>query len=145
MPASPDALSRRRSLLGRLVLGSPVIFPLVHECETRGICHGPPDARRAAGSPPASHAIMNRMQEVGFNSALIREMPITSCRESHPDLIRKVRYRPLSRTKARARSPGVQPEAVGAHAAPVQGANLGSGRETDSYLRFRRRKLFLNG
>jgi hypothetical protein len=54
--------------------GSPVIFPLVYECETRDIVmvHLTPAERPEI--PSASHAIMNRMQEIGFNSALIREM-----------------------------------------------------------------------
>jgi NTE family protein len=54
--------------------GSPVIFPLVYECETRDIVmvHLTPAERPEI--PTASHAIMNRMQEIGFNSALIREM-----------------------------------------------------------------------
>ena len=54
--------------------GSPVIFPLVYECETRDVVmvHLTPAERPQV--PTASHAIMNRMQEIGFNSALIREM-----------------------------------------------------------------------
>ena len=54
--------------------GSPVIFPLVYECETRDIVlvHLTPAERPEI--PTASHAIMNCMQEIGFNSALIREM-----------------------------------------------------------------------
>jgi NTE family protein len=54
--------------------GSPAIFPLVYECETRDIVmvHLTPAERPEI--PTASHAIMNRMQEISFNSALIREM-----------------------------------------------------------------------
>jgi hypothetical protein len=54
--------------------GSPVIFPLVYECETRDIVlvHLTPAERPEI--PAGSPAIMNRMQEIGFNSALIREM-----------------------------------------------------------------------
>ena len=54
--------------------GSPVIFPLVYECETRDVVmvHLTPAERPEI--PAGSPAIMNRMQEIGFNSALIREM-----------------------------------------------------------------------
>jgi NTE family protein len=54
--------------------GNPVIFPLVYECETRDVVmvHLTPAERLEV--PFTSHAIMNRMQEIGFNAALIREM-----------------------------------------------------------------------
>jgi NTE family protein len=54
--------------------GNPVVFPLVYECETRDILmvHLTPAERPEI--PVTSHAIMNRMQEIGFNAALIREM-----------------------------------------------------------------------
>jgi NTE family protein len=54
--------------------GNPVIFPLVYECETRDVVmvHLTPAERPEI--PFASHDIMNRMQEIGFNAALIREM-----------------------------------------------------------------------
>jgi NTE family protein len=54
--------------------GNPAIFPLVYECETRDVVmiHVTPAERPEI--PFTSHAIMNRMQEIGFNAALIREM-----------------------------------------------------------------------
>lgn len=54
--------------------GNPAIFPLVYECETRDVVmvHLTPAERPEI--PLTSHAIMNRMQEIGFNAALIREM-----------------------------------------------------------------------
>ncbi len=54
--------------------GNPAIFPLVYECQTRDILmvHITPAAR--PGVPTTSPAIMNRMQEISFNTALIREM-----------------------------------------------------------------------
>jgi NTE family protein len=54
--------------------GNPAIFPLVYECETRDILvvHITPAER--PGVPTTSNAIMNRMQEISFNIALIREM-----------------------------------------------------------------------
>jgi NTE family protein len=54
--------------------GNPVVFPLVYECATRDVVmvHLTPAERPEI--PFTSHAIMNRMQEIGFNAALIREM-----------------------------------------------------------------------
>jgi NTE family protein len=54
--------------------GNPAIFPLVYECQTRDILmvHITPSER--PGVPTTSPAIMNRMQEISFNTALIREM-----------------------------------------------------------------------
>jgi NTE family protein len=54
--------------------GNPVLFPLVYECDTRDIVmvHLTPAERPEI--PLTSHAIMNRMQEISFNAALIREM-----------------------------------------------------------------------
>jgi NTE family protein len=54
--------------------GNPAIFPLVYGCETRDVVmvHLTPAERPEI--PVTSHGIMNRMQEIGFNAALIREM-----------------------------------------------------------------------
>jgi NTE family protein len=54
--------------------GNPVIFPLVYECKSRDVVmvHLTPAERPKV--PFSSHDIMNRMQEIGFNAALIREM-----------------------------------------------------------------------
>ena len=54
--------------------GNPAIFPLVYECQARDILmvHITPAER--PGVPTTSPAIMNRMQEISFNTALIREM-----------------------------------------------------------------------
>jgi NTE family protein len=54
--------------------GNPVLFPLVYECDSRDIVmvHLTPSERPEI--PLTSHAIMNRMQEISFNAALIREM-----------------------------------------------------------------------
>ncbi|MGO9046900.1 MAG: patatin-like phospholipase family protein [Xanthobacteraceae bacterium] len=54
--------------------GNPAIFPLVYECDARDILmvHITPSER--PGVPTTSPAIMNRMQEISFNTALIREM-----------------------------------------------------------------------
>ena len=54
--------------------GNPAIFPLVYDCDSRDILmvHITPAER--PGVPTASPAIMNRMQEISFNTSLIREM-----------------------------------------------------------------------
>ena len=54
--------------------GNPAIFPLVYECQSPDILvvHITPAER--PGVPTTSPAIMNRMQEISFNTALIREM-----------------------------------------------------------------------
>jgi NTE family protein len=54
--------------------GNPAIFPLVYQCESRDILvvHITPAERKDV--PKTSLAIMNRMQEISFNTALIREM-----------------------------------------------------------------------
>ena len=54
--------------------GNPAVFPLVYECAARDIVmvHLTPAERPEI--PTTSHGIMNRMQEIGFNAALIREM-----------------------------------------------------------------------
>jgi NTE family protein len=54
--------------------GNPAIFPLVYDCVTPDILliHTTPAERQDL--PCTSPAIMNRMQEISFNTALIREM-----------------------------------------------------------------------
>jgi NTE family protein len=54
--------------------GNPAIFPLVYNCQCRDIVlvHITPSDR--GDVPTTSPAIMNRMQEISFNTALIREM-----------------------------------------------------------------------
>ena len=54
--------------------GNPAIFPLVYQCDSRDILmvHITPAER--TNVPKTSFAIMNRMQEISFNTALIREM-----------------------------------------------------------------------
>jgi NTE family protein len=54
--------------------GNPAIFPLINQCQTPDILmvHITPAAR--PGVPKTSPSIMNRMQEISFNTSLIREM-----------------------------------------------------------------------
>jgi NTE family protein len=55
-------------------VGNPAIFPLLYHCATRDILmvHITPAER--PGVPTTSPSIMNRMQEISFNTSLIREM-----------------------------------------------------------------------
>jgi NTE family protein len=54
--------------------GNPAIFPVIYECDARDIVviHLTPLERPQV--PTGSRAIMHRMQEISFNSSLIREM-----------------------------------------------------------------------
>jgi NTE family protein len=54
--------------------GNPAIFPLISECEGRDLVlvHITPSER--PGIPKTSQSIMNRMQEISFNAAHMREM-----------------------------------------------------------------------
>ncbi|MGO9699199.1 MAG: patatin-like phospholipase family protein [Xanthobacteraceae bacterium] len=54
--------------------GNPAIFPLFYNCDSPDIMmvHITPAHRR--GVPMTSPSIMNRMQEISFNTSLIREM-----------------------------------------------------------------------
>ena len=55
-------------------VGNPAIFPLIYECDTRDvvIVHINPIIRR--GVPTTAAEILNRLNEVSFNSSLMREM-----------------------------------------------------------------------
>ena len=55
-------------------VGNPAIFPLIYGCKTRDvvIVHINPIVRR--GVPTTAADILNRVNEVSFNSSLIREM-----------------------------------------------------------------------
>jgi NTE family protein len=58
--------------------GNPAIFPLVYECEARDILLIQITPAERAEIPTTSMAIMNRIQEISFNTALIREMRAVS-------------------------------------------------------------------
>jgi NTE family protein len=55
-------------------VGNPAIYPLIYDCDTRDvvIVHLNPIVRR--GCPRTAAEIMNRLNEVSFNSSLMREM-----------------------------------------------------------------------
>jgi NTE family protein len=59
-------------------MGNPAIFPVIYGCEARDIIliHLTPTER--AEFPTDSRAILNRMQEISFNSSLMREMRAVS-------------------------------------------------------------------
>ncbi len=55
-------------------MGNPAIYPLIYECKTRDvvIVHINPLVRR--GVPISAADILNRINEISFNSSLMREM-----------------------------------------------------------------------
>ena len=55
-------------------VGNPAIFPLIYECDSRDviIIHINPITRK--GVPTTAAEILNRINEVSFNSSLMREM-----------------------------------------------------------------------
>jgi NTE family protein len=62
--------------------GNPAIFPLVYECQARDIMmvHITPAER--PGVPTTSPAIMNRMQEISFNTSLIQQLRFSISRST---------------------------------------------------------------
>ena len=55
-------------------VGNPAIYPLIYHCESRDVLvvHLNPIVRR--GCPKSAAEILNRLNEVSFNSSLMREM-----------------------------------------------------------------------
>ena len=55
-------------------MGNPAIYPLIYDCKSRDvvIVHLNPIVRK--GCPTTAAAILNRLNEVSFNSSLMREM-----------------------------------------------------------------------
>jgi len=55
-------------------MGNPAIFPVIYNCDARDVLmvHLTPTERPE--KPTNSRAILNRMQEISFNSSLMREM-----------------------------------------------------------------------
>jgi NTE family protein len=77
-------------------MGNPAIYPLIYHCESRDvmIVHINPIVRD--GIPKTAGEIMNRLNELSFNSSLMREMRaihfVTSLVDTH-----EVSGRPLKR------------------------------------------------
>ena len=62
-------------IVGMAVLREiPQIFPVIHECDARDVVIVHLTRAERPDVPTASRPIMNRMQEISFNSSLIREM-----------------------------------------------------------------------
>ena len=59
-------------------MGNPAIFPVIYACQARDIIlvHLTPTERRE--NPTTTRAILTRMQEVTFNSSLMREMRVVA-------------------------------------------------------------------
>jgi NTE family protein len=59
-------------------MGNPALFPVIYTCEARDIVliHLTPTERQE--NPMTSHAILSRMQEVTFNSSVMREMRVVA-------------------------------------------------------------------
>jgi len=57
-------------------MGNPAIFPVIYNCDARDIIliHLTPTERQDVPTDP--HSILNRMQEITFNSSLMREMRV---------------------------------------------------------------------
>jgi NTE family protein len=55
-------------------MGNPALFPLIYDCESADIVvvHINPIARHE--EPRSAHDILNRINEISFNSSLMREM-----------------------------------------------------------------------
>jgi len=55
-------------------MGNPAIYPLIYHCESRDvvIVHINPMERKEL--PRSASEILNRINEIGFNSSLMREM-----------------------------------------------------------------------
>jgi NTE family protein len=59
-------------------MGNPALFPVIYACRARDIIlvHLTPTER--SENPTTSRAILNRMQEVTFNSSIMREMRVVA-------------------------------------------------------------------
>src|ERR1700686_4688984 len=55
-------------------MGNPALFPLIYNCKSTdiGIVHNNPLSRKVV--PHAAGYILNRINEISFNSSLMREM-----------------------------------------------------------------------
>ena len=76
-PADHDARGRNRRgvLFGDGgFMGNPAIFPVIYACEARDILLVHLTPTEQPGIPMTGSAIYSRMQEVAFNSSLMREM-----------------------------------------------------------------------
>jgi NTE family protein len=55
-------------------MGNPAIFPVIYDCESTDIVIVHINPMRRDEVPTTAHEIMNRINEISFNSSLMREM-----------------------------------------------------------------------
>jgi NTE family protein len=55
-------------------MGNPAIFPLIYDCESRDVVIVNINPLERARLPMTASEIMNRINEISFNSSLMREM-----------------------------------------------------------------------
>jgi NTE family protein len=60
--------------LGRRLHGNPALFPLIYGCESRDIVVVHINPMERPDIPHSARDIMNRINEISFNSSLMREM-----------------------------------------------------------------------
>jgi NTE family protein len=55
-------------------MGNPMIYPLVHECESRDVVIIQINPLRRTEVPHSARDILNRLNEISFNTSIVREM-----------------------------------------------------------------------
>jgi NTE family protein len=55
-------------------MGNPMIYPLVHECESKDVLIIQINPLRRDDVPTSARDILNRLNELSFNTAIVREM-----------------------------------------------------------------------
>ena len=55
-------------------MGNPALFPLIYSCQSRDILIVHVNPLERPEKPTSAREIMNRMNEISFNSSLMREM-----------------------------------------------------------------------
>jgi NTE family protein len=55
-------------------MGNPMIYPLVHECESRDVVIIQINPLRRDDVPHSARDILNRLNELSFNTSIVREM-----------------------------------------------------------------------
>jgi NTE family protein len=55
-------------------MGNPMIYPLVHECESRDVVIIQINPLRRDDVPTSARDILNRVNELSFNTSIVREM-----------------------------------------------------------------------
>jgi NTE family protein len=55
-------------------MGNPALFPLIYSCQSRDILIVRVNPLERPDKPTSAREIMNRVNEISFNSSLMREM-----------------------------------------------------------------------